>query len=563
MVRKSLFFFAVIFLFVAVSAHAQVSLRTGSIFGKVVDDAGKPLPGVAISLESSAIPSQAATTQSNGGFRFANLPPATYSVNFSLEGFTEVRQEEVRVAVGSTIQLDITMKASLTEEFTVIGETPVVNTNDSENESTFNREYLNQIPSGRDPWVILDQTPGINNDRYNVAGSESGQQTGFFARGASDTSNTYNYDGVNATDPLSLGASPTYYDFDAFEELQVTTGGSDPSVQTSGVNLNIVTKRGGNQWEANVSGYFTNQDLQASNTPAELEAQGVTASNRINEVYEYGLDIGGPIVKDKFFVWGAYRKQQINLFTRTNLEDNTELIDYNFKANANPTSAVELQFGYFNGEKNKQGRGFNPPIQGAQTLWTQGSPGTILEGIFTGQATWIPNDKTIITGRYGYIGLSFGLIPEGGQDIPMILLYAIPHYEDTSAYISPIDRPSDDWNADANYYVENVMGGDHEFKFGFEYKTSQGHTFSTGYGNGLYFVDYYQTVEYGPLTSGYVKAQHNVNGNVSYDRTSFYVSDTYRKDRLTLNLGVRFDRSLQNGTMAFYSFKSRTTGPIP
>ena len=101
-----------------------------------------------------------------------------------MEGFTEVRQEEVRVSVGSTVQLDITLKASLTEEFTVIGETPVVDTTKAENESTYNREYLDQVPSGRDPWVILDQTPGIDNDRYNVAGSESGQQTGFFARGA-------------------------------------------------------------------------------------------------------------------------------------------------------------------------------------------------------------------------------------------------------------------------------------------------------------------------------------------------------------------------------------------
>ncbi len=232
--------------------------------------------------------------------------------------------------------------------------------------------------------------------------------------------------------------------------------------------------------------------------------------------------------------------KKIDLFTRTGLEDNTELIDYNFKANANPSSAVELQFGYFQGEKNKQGRGFNPPIQGPETLWTQGSPGTIFEGIWTGQATWIPNDKTIITGRYGYIGLSFGLIPQGGNQIPMKTLGAIPHIEDTAFFVSPIDRPSDDWNADANYYVENVMGGDHEFKFGFEYKTSKGHTFSS-YGNGLYFYDYYQTVEYGPLTEGYVKAQHFVDGNVSFNHTGFYVSDTYRKDRLTLNLGFRFD----------------------
>ena len=238
----------------------------------------------------------------------------------------------------------------------------------------------------------------------------------------SDTQNTWNYDGVNATDPLSLGATPTYYDFDAFEEIQITSGGSDPSVQTAGVQVNIVTKRGGNQWEANASGYFVNSDLQANNTPQELVDEGVDRSNRINEVYEYGLDIGGPIVKDKFFVWGAYRKQQIDLITRTDLPDNTELIDYNFKANANPSHSTEFQFGYLTVKRTRRDADLIRRFKSAETLWTQGSPGTILEGIWTGQGTWIPNDKTIVTGRYGYIGLSFGLIPEGGKDIPMIYL---------------------------------------------------------------------------------------------------------------------------------------------
>ena len=57
----------------------------------------------------------------------------------------------------------------------------------------------------------------------------------------------------------------------------------------------------------------------------------------------------------------------------------------------------------------------------------------------------------------------------------------------------PIERPANDWNADMNYYKENWLGGDHEFKFGFDYKTAKGHTFSS-YGNGIYLTDYYQTL---------------------------------------------------------------------
>ena len=141
------------------------------------------------------------------------------------------------------------------------------------------------------------------------------------ARGGSDVKQPWNIDGVNSTDPVSIGASPEYYDFDAFEEIQVASGGNDASVQTSGVVVNIVSKRAGNNWAGNGSGYFVNHDLQGNNTPEELVDAGVERSNRINEVWEWGFDVGGPIVKDKFFAWGAYRRNQINLFTRNTNPD--------------------------------------------------------------------------------------------------------------------------------------------------------------------------------------------------------------------------------------------------
>ena len=163
---------------------AQIATKTGSIYGKVLDDKGAPLPGVTVTLESSEIPAQTATSGPSGGFRFANLPPAVYSVNFAIEGFAEVRQEDVRVSTGSQVQLEITLKPSLAEEFTVIGQTPVVDTKKTGTSETFDRDYLQDVPNARDPWVIIDQTTGIDSDRYNVAGSESGQQASFVAREA-------------------------------------------------------------------------------------------------------------------------------------------------------------------------------------------------------------------------------------------------------------------------------------------------------------------------------------------------------------------------------------------
>ena len=538
----------------SIPAYSQIATKTGTIFGRVVDNNGDVLPGATVSVESDVTPSQMATTGPTGGFRFANLPPGSYSVTFTMEGFTQLRQEDVRVSIGGSVQLDVTLSATLSDEIVVIEGTPLMDTRKTGNESTFSREYLDKVPSGRDPWVIIEQTPGVDNDRINIAGSESGQQTGFYARGAGFADNAWNYDGVNATDPLSLGATPTYYDFDAFEEIQITSGGMDASVGAKGVVVNLVTKRAGNKWEANASYYLTNESLQSVNTPEELIEAGVERSNRIDQVYEYGFDIGGPIVKDKLFAWGAYRRNQIDLFTRVtdpftgeSLSDKTKLTDLNFKVNFNANAGNETQFGYFDGAKEKDGRGFDPPTQAEETLWQQGSPGTILEGIWTVQHTYIPNDHTIINGRYGYIGLSFELAPNGGGcgpskpcDIPMIFLGAIPHWEDTGFNFSPIDRPSHDINMDLNWFKENWAGGDHEFKFGFEYKSSEAHTFSS-YGNGALIIDYYQTTPYGPLTAGYVYAQRFINGTLNYYRGSFYATDTWRKDRLTLNLGFRVD----------------------
>ena len=100
---------------------------------------------------------------------------------------------------------------------------------------------------------------------------------------------------------------------------------------------------------------------------------------------------------------------------------------------------------------------------------------------------------------------------------------------------------------DGNYYKENLLGGDHELKFGFEYKTSDLHTFSS-YGNGVLIVDYYQTTPKGPLTSGILYAQHFIDGKAELNRGSVYITDTYRRSKLTLNLGLRFDHQTGSNT---------------
>ncbi|PYQ35369.1 MAG: hypothetical protein DMF57_03270, partial [Acidobacteria bacterium] len=123
---------------------------------------------------------------------------------------------------------------------------------------------LEKIPTSRDPWTILQQSPGVLVDRMNVGGNQSGQQSNYIGKGAAGSQNTWNVDGVNITDEGATGSSPTYYDFDAFEEMQITTGGSDPRIMTPGVQLNMVTKRGTNDLRGSARYFYTPGSMQAA-----------------------------------------------------------------------------------------------------------------------------------------------------------------------------------------------------------------------------------------------------------------------------------------------------------
>src|SRR5262249_58468715 len=110
--------------------------------------------------------------------------------------------------------------------------------------SSFNKETLEKIPNARDPWVIIEQTPGMVMSGVNVGGNLSGQQTTFNAMG-SGTNQQWNINGAVISDIASGNSSPTYYDFDSFEEIQITTAGADASPQGARGEGNFLTPGGG------------------------------------------------------------------------------------------------------------------------------------------------------------------------------------------------------------------------------------------------------------------------------------------------------------------------------
>ena len=191
---------------------------------------------------------------------------------------------------------------------TVSGESPIVDTKATTARTTFDLESLQNIPSARDPWVMLQRVPNISMDRVNVGGSQSGQQSGYISRGGNTGNNKWSLDGVDITDMSATGASPMYYDFDMLQEMQVTTGGADASQQTGGVGINFVMRSGTNRFRGSGRVYNTNDRFEADNVTDEIRAQGAGSGAPIQNINDFGVEVGGPIKRDKLVVLGQLRQ---------------------------------------------------------------------------------------------------------------------------------------------------------------------------------------------------------------------------------------------------------------
>jgi hypothetical protein len=251
----------------AVSALAQ--MQSGNIYGKVTAKDGSALPGVTVVLSGGGAP-QTFITDAQGNFRFISLSPGGYTLKAELAGYGSATRAGITVNVGRNADVTLTLNPSVSESITVTAEAPLLDVRKAGTSISISKVELEKIPTSRDPWTVLQQAPSVQVDRNNVGGSQSGQQSVYVAKGASATQNTWNVDGVNITDMGAVGSSPMYFDFDSFEEMQITTGGADPRVQTPGVQLNMVTKRGTNDIRGSARYFYTPGSYQADATvPSE------------------------------------------------------------------------------------------------------------------------------------------------------------------------------------------------------------------------------------------------------------------------------------------------------
>src|SRR5262249_16017119 len=152
---------------------------TGNIFGYVTDEQGGRLPGVTVTVSGIGAP-KTQTTDARGEYRFLNLSPGNYQLAYELQGFWKDTKSEVQVAVAKNPETTASMKLSSVEAaVTVRGEAAILDPRKVTTGAVIRQVELKEIPTARDPWVVLQTVPGVLTDRLNIGGDQSGQQSAY------------------------------------------------------------------------------------------------------------------------------------------------------------------------------------------------------------------------------------------------------------------------------------------------------------------------------------------------------------------------------------------------
>lgn len=532
---KRFFLFAVLLSWPATAFSQQIY---GRLEGAASDAQGLVLPGVTVTLESDQlVTARTATTDVDGSYRFAQLTAGSYTLTFELGGFQTVVNEDVIVTGGATYEINATMAiATVAETITVTGESPVVDVKSTGVSATFDTTQLEDVPSATDMWAVLQQSPGVRMRGYDVGGSHKSQQSGYETFGVRSQNRIIN-DGVNTTE--GDGGAGGYYDFYAIGEFQVSAQGADVEMSTPGAQVNAVWKSGGNEFSGTEHFAYEPPDWIADNITSDLSGRGATSAPVIG-FYEYHLDLGGPIVRDKAWFYAAYNRFYIDRVISGQPRDvATDVGDFDmFTVKANWQISDRDQFVTFHhwSLKQKPYRGLSATVP-AESIRAQDSWSWLHKAEW--QRVW--SDRLYSNIQINHFGFGWPMVPavDPATNPPR---YDSGTRNTTGAGwgVFTFNRWKPHSTGQFNYYLP-TSAGSHDFKFGWDWQIDET---QFGWNSNSGAIQYRDNSEQDPARP------HNVSQvrfwsvpNFNYDRNThwdFYVQDVWAiNDRLTINAGVR------------------------
>jgi hypothetical protein len=294
-------------------AMAQ-SVATGTISGTVRDSTGAVLPGVTVEGASPALieKSRSVVTDGQGVYRIIDLRPGTYTVTFTLQGFSAVRREGVELTTGftATVNADLAV-GDLKETITVSGATPVVDTQNVSQQSVFARQVTENLPVGSTVNLYATLIPGATLSSgpasQDVGGGKGEFQQGFTIHGNRGSDFQQLREGMFFGTLVAAGNRMTSLNPATVAEVTVQTSSGTAELESGGALINVVPRDGGNVFSGTFNGSGSARGLQSDNLDAALQARGVTSAPYLRKRYDVGGGVGGPIQQDKVWFFFSLR----------------------------------------------------------------------------------------------------------------------------------------------------------------------------------------------------------------------------------------------------------------
>lgn len=289
------------------SALAQTG--AGGLRGFVKDDSGAVLPGVTVTATSpELIQPSVVVTDETGLYRLNNLPPGNYVISAELAGFATTRRENILVRAGQTFTLDIQLGLStLSETITVSGESPMIETSKPTTSITLDRELIRAAPisSRRVFSDALDLAPGVSSRNVD----DGVGRRSYYFKGAVIFSHVFTLEGAPAGSFLDSSAHSIGFGGDTVQDSELKLAGVDPASPTgTGVVMNIIAPRGGNQYRGSFVYDYQNIDWNADNTKGGSAPGGLPTAQSVNQ---FDASVGGPIMRDKIWFFVSFRRADL------------------------------------------------------------------------------------------------------------------------------------------------------------------------------------------------------------------------------------------------------------
>jgi hypothetical protein len=547
----------VLIAYVALASSPAYAQQASGIAGLVRDTSAAVLPGVTVEASSPALIERVRTvvTDGEGRYNIVDLRPGTYTVTFTLTGFNTFRREGIQLTAGFTATVNADMQVgSLQETVTVTGASPLVDTQNVRQQKVVSSELFDALPTSSRALVnLIALTPGYSGsaDVGGSLGTYNSMQPGgsFHAKSGFKVQ----FDGMRTNNMEGSGSQGYIPNAALVEETTLETGGVSAESSASGTLTNMIPKEGGNGFSVTVNGLFTNDSLQSSNLTDDLRARGLNTVDKVLNMHDIGIALGGPIRKDRlwFFTgqrkWGNrnqiagvfWNKTQGTPFYTPDTDRPADRFEH-YRSHAvrlTWQASPRNKLGFFtdlqdNCDCRHTFSGFAAPeAMGSMKFWPN--------GLF--QVTWnsAVTAKFLLEGGGSYMISRWPTSPQPGvsrDDVGIVELSTGFRYNAETGfnrYLLYGDvRVSDRY---AQRFSASYVTGSHAFKAGIQIEEGV-HDFSHDVNQGLV----YQFLSGQPVALTQYAEPFRAKERLKAD-LGLFIQDQWTVGRLTLNPGLRFD----------------------